>query len=65
MLLVSLVLHVCVCAQVIVFERGDLVFAFNFHHSSSYTDYRIGAPRGTTYAHVQRHSHDVWLYVCM
>ena len=29
--------------KVIVVERGDLVFVFNFHPTNSYTDYRIGA----------------------
>ena len=28
--------------QVIVVERGDLVFVFNFHPTNSYTDYRVG-----------------------
>ncbi|KAF3779056.1 1-4-alpha-glucan-branching enzyme 1 [Nymphaea thermarum] len=28
--------------KVIVFERGNLVFAFNFHWSKSFTDYRVG-----------------------
>eukprot|EP00252_Welwitschia_mirabilis_P006854 TRINITY_DN1776_c0_g1_i2.p1 TRINITY_DN1776_c0_g1~~TRINITY_DN1776_c0_g1_i2.p1 ORF type:complete len:853 (-),score=190.68 TRINITY_DN1776_c0_g1_i2:471-3029(-) len=28
--------------KVIVFERGDLVFVFNFHWSKSFTDYRVG-----------------------
>ena len=28
--------------KVIVFERGPLVFVFNFHPTSSYTDYLIG-----------------------
>ena len=28
--------------KVIVCERGDLVFVFNFHPTNSYTDYRIG-----------------------
>ena len=37
-----------VCAQdeadkLIVVERGDLVFVFNFHPVNSYTDYRVGA----------------------
>ncbi len=26
----------------IVCERGDLLFVFNFHPTSSYTDYRVG-----------------------
>lgn len=26
----------------IVFEKGDLVFVFNFHWTNSYTDYRVG-----------------------
>ena len=28
--------------KMIVFERGELVFIFNWHHSNSYTDYLIG-----------------------
>ncbi|KAH9738381.1 SBE2.2 [Citrus sinensis] len=28
--------------RVIVFERGNLVFVFNFHWNSSYSDYRVG-----------------------
>lgn len=29
--------------KVVVYEKGSLLFVFNFHHSNSYTDYRIGA----------------------
>jgi len=32
--------------KMIVFERGDLVFVFNFHPSQSYSDYRIGCKEG-------------------
>ncbi|KAL6841200.1 hypothetical protein ACP4OV_028973 [Aristida adscensionis] len=28
--------------KVIIFERGDLVFVFNFHWSNSFFDYRVG-----------------------
>lgn len=28
--------------KVVVVERGDLVFVFNFHPVNSYTDYRVG-----------------------
>ena len=28
--------------KIIVFEKGDLVFVFNFHWSNSYFDYRVG-----------------------
>ncbi|KAJ6922746.1 hypothetical protein NC652_016408 [Populus alba x Populus x berolinensis] len=28
--------------RVIVFERGNLVFVFNFHWTNSYSDYRVG-----------------------
>lgn len=28
--------------KVLVFERGDVVFVFNFHTNKSYTDYKIG-----------------------
>jgi len=30
--------------KVIAFERGDCLFVFNFHHTNSYTDFRIGHP---------------------
>lgn len=33
--------------KVIVAERGDLVFVFNFHPFKSYSDYRIGCKAGT------------------
>ena len=29
--------------KIIVVEKGDLVIVFNFHHSNSYTDYKVGA----------------------
>ncbi|GAQ83898.1 starch branching enzyme 4 [Klebsormidium nitens] len=35
--------------KLIVFERGDLVFVFNFHYSSSFTDYRVGCLKPGTY----------------
>ncbi|WZZ92365.1 hypothetical protein YC2023_120944 [Brassica napus] len=35
--------------RVIVFERGDLVFVFNFHWTSSYFDYRIGCSKPGKY----------------
>lgn len=28
--------------RIIVFERGNLVFVFNFHWTNSYFDYRVG-----------------------
>lgn len=28
--------------RVVVFERGNLLFIFNFHGENSYTDYRVG-----------------------
>ena len=28
--------------RIVVFERGDLVFIFNFHWSNSYSDYQVG-----------------------
>jgi 1,4-alpha-glucan branching enzyme len=36
--------------KVIVFERGDLVFVFNFHPSSSFTDYKIGVQHPGKYS---------------
>ncbi|KAF2076274.1 hypothetical protein CYY_002451 [Polysphondylium violaceum] len=29
--------------KIIIYERADLIFVFNFHHSKSFTDYRIGS----------------------
>lgn len=34
--------------KVIVIERGDLVMVFNFHPTTSYTDYRVGCNNGGT-----------------
>ena len=30
--------------KIIAFERGNLLWIFNFHSSKSFTDYRIGTP---------------------
>jgi len=35
--------------KVIVFERAGLVFVFNFHHTESFSDYRIGIDEPGTY----------------
>ena len=35
--------------KVIVFERGNLLFIFNFHPTKSYPNYRIGAGTPGTY----------------
>lgn len=35
--------------KLVVCERGDLVFVFNFHPTQSYTDYRVGCLHGTPY----------------
>ncbi|GAX82639.1 hypothetical protein CEUSTIGMA_g10065.t1 [Chlamydomonas eustigma] len=35
--------------KMIVVERGDLVFVFNFHPTNSFTDYRIGCYKEGTY----------------
>jgi 1,4-alpha-glucan branching enzyme len=32
--------------HVLIFRRGGLVFAFNFHPEQSFTDYRFEAPAG-------------------
>lgn len=32
--------------KVLVFQRGDLLFAFNFHPQNSYSDYQFQAPPG-------------------
>lgn len=35
--------------KVVVFERGGLLWIFNFHPSSSFTDYRVGVEQEGTY----------------
>src|SRR5690606_17760605 len=35
--------------KVLIFYRGPLVFAFNFHPTNSYADYRFGVPRTCDY----------------
>lgn len=35
--------------KVVVFERGSVVFVFNFHPTHSYTDYRIGVSQAGKY----------------
>ncbi|GMH39251.1 hypothetical protein BSKO_07149 [Bryopsis sp. KO-2023] len=35
--------------KMIVCERGELVFVFNFHPTNSYTDYRVGCNSGKPY----------------
>ena len=35
--------------KVLVCERGDLVFVFNFHPTNSYTDYRVGCKQPGEY----------------
>lgn len=35
--------------KLIVCERGDIVFVFNFHPTNSYTDYRIGCRSSGAY----------------
>uniref|UniRef100_UPI001EAEB63B 1,4-alpha-glucan-branching enzyme-like n=1 Tax=Oncorhynchus gorbuscha TaxID=8017 RepID=UPI001EAEB63B len=54
--------------KVIVFERANVMFVFNFHPSNSYSDYRIAAgpngkypslPRGAgTYTHTHTHTYE-------
>ena len=38
--------------KVLAFARGDFLFAFNFHHSASYTDYGIMVPPAAKYRHL-------------
>lgn len=35
--------------KVVIFERGGLVFVFNFHWSNSYSDYRVGCLKAGKY----------------
>ena len=40
-------LHEHDARKVLIFQRGDLIFAFNFHPAKSRSDYRFQAPPGT------------------
>ncbi|MFH0980769.1 MAG: alpha amylase C-terminal domain-containing protein [Planctomycetota bacterium] len=42
-------LHIDDGQKVLIFRRGPIVFVFNFHAQTSYTDYRFGAPDPTDY----------------
>jgi 1,4-alpha-glucan branching enzyme len=44
---VPILLHEHSADQVIIFARGELIFAFNFHPNISFTDYGFNAPQGT------------------
>lgn len=35
--------------KMVVFERGDLVFVFNFHWNNSYFNYRVGCSKPGKY----------------
>ena len=35
--------------KVIVFERAEVLFAFNFHPTKSFTDYKIGVEKPGKY----------------
>lgn len=37
--------------KIVVFERGGLLWVFNFHHSKSYSDYRVGVDTPGVYVH--------------
>jgi 1,4-alpha-glucan branching enzyme len=39
----------CEADKMVVVERGDLVFVFNFHPTTSYTDYKVGCNNPGTY----------------
>ena len=42
-------LHVDEDQKLLIYRRGPLVFAFNFHPTGSYTGYRFGVPDGVDY----------------
>lgn len=35
--------------KVVVYERADVLFIFNFHPTNSFTDYRVGVEKAGTY----------------
>ncbi len=47
--------------KVVVCERGDLVFVFNFHPTKSYKDYGVGCKNAGSYkvGHLQVHTLDM------
>lgn len=45
--------------KLLIYRRGPLVFAFNFHPNQSYTDHRIGVPDATDYKLILN-TDDIW-----
>ena len=52
-------LHVHEDRKLLACRRGNLVFAFNFHPTQSYVDYRIGVPATTDYKLILN-TDDIW-----
>ncbi|CAA0837880.1 1-4-alpha-glucan-branching enzyme 2-2-chloroplastic/amyloplastic [Striga hermonthica] len=46
--------------RIVVFERGDLVFVFNFHWSKSFSDYRVGCLKPGKYKVVLDSDHPLF-----
>nr|QKY15163.1 starch branching enzyme (1,4-alpha-glucan branching enzyme II) (SBE2) [Polytomella parva] len=46
--------------KLVVFERGDLVFVFNFHPTNSYKEYRVGCLQAGDYKVVLSSDEDVF-----
>lgn len=52
-------LHVHEDRKLLMYRRGPLVFAFNFHPHQSYTDYRIGVPEAVDFRLILN-TDDIW-----
>ena len=52
--------------KLIVAEKGDLVFVFNFHPVNSYSDYRVGTKHAGPYkVRSQNSQHSYFMSGCM
>ena len=47
--------------KVIVFEKGELLFVFNFHPTSSFENYKIGTKWGTEHGIILDSDEDKFL----
>lgn len=51
--------------KMIVFERGSLLWVFNFHSTKSFADYRVGASIAGKYPLSQHQKHECTVLICL
>lgn len=51
--------------KMIVFERGSLLWVFNFHSTKSFADYRVGASIAGKYPLSQHQKYEFTVFICL